>query len=80
MHLRVLGQSMIVLNSERAAKDLLEKRSASYSDRPTIYFFSRYTYLGITPTLLMNRIYAKLAGIKYSLSCLMEKGSYFKGE
>lgn len=34
MHLKVLGRNMIVLNSVEAATDLLEKRSAQYSDRP----------------------------------------------
>ncbi|KAI0372684.1 cytochrome P450 [Pilatotrama ljubarskyi] len=34
VHLKLFGQSVIVLNSYRAAVDLLEKRSANYSDRP----------------------------------------------
>ena len=33
MHLDVFGQPIIVLNSHEAAIDLLEKRSANYSDR-----------------------------------------------
>ena len=33
-YLEVLGQSMVVLNSYTACKDLLEKRSAIYSSRP----------------------------------------------
>ena len=35
MYLDVLGQPMIVLGSHEAAADLLEKRSANYSDRQT---------------------------------------------
>lgn len=36
IHLKVLGRSIIVLNSVQAATDLLEKRSAQYSDRPSM--------------------------------------------
>jgi hypothetical protein len=32
--MRVLGQDMIILNSEQVASDLLEQRSEKYSDRP----------------------------------------------
>lgn len=31
---KVLGRSMIILNSVSAARDLMEKKSASFSDRP----------------------------------------------
>ena len=34
MYLEMLGQPVIVLNSVEAAEDLLDKRSANYSDRP----------------------------------------------
>ena len=34
VHLKVLGQRMIVLNTVKAARDLLDKRSSVYSDRP----------------------------------------------
>ena len=33
IHLDVFGQPMIILGSHEAAIDLLEKRSANYSDR-----------------------------------------------
>ncbi|RDB17663.1 hypothetical protein Hypma_001219 [Hypsizygus marmoreus] len=36
IHLSLLGQSVIVLNSVQAATDLLDKRSAIYSDRPQL--------------------------------------------
>ncbi|TFK46242.1 cytochrome P450 [Heliocybe sulcata] len=36
IHLKVLGQSIVVLNSFEAASDLLEKRSAMYSSRPRL--------------------------------------------
>ena len=34
VHLKVLGQRMVILNTVKAAQDLLEKRSSVYSDRP----------------------------------------------
>ncbi|KAJ8520725.1 hypothetical protein ONZ45_g2492 [Pleurotus djamor] len=39
IHLDVLGRSIIVLDSYQAAVDLLEKRSALYSDRPRVLIF-----------------------------------------
>jgi len=33
---RLLNQEVIVINSEELAKDLLERRSSNYSDRPQI--------------------------------------------
>ena len=35
-HINVLGQDTIILNSSKAAIDLLDKRSATYSDRPIL--------------------------------------------
>ena len=35
-YINVLGQDMIILNSSKAAVDLLDKRSATYSDRPIL--------------------------------------------
>nr|VWP02625.1 Candidapepsin (EC (ACP) (Aspartate protease) (Secreted aspartic proteinase) (SAPT) [Ganoderma boninense] len=35
VHLDMLGQNVIVLGSLKAARDLLDKRSANYSDRPS---------------------------------------------
>ena len=34
MHVNVLGQPLIVLNTHKATADLLERRAAIYSDRP----------------------------------------------
>ncbi|KAF8064434.1 cytochrome P450 [Lyophyllum atratum] len=39
MYLHVLGRPIIVLNSVEAAVDLLDKRSANYSDRPRFVLF-----------------------------------------
>ena len=36
VYANVFGKSIIILNSAEAALDLLEKRSASYSDRPRL--------------------------------------------
>ena len=33
---RILGIDMIIINSETAARELLDKRSAIYSDRPVL--------------------------------------------
>ncbi|KAF4570982.1 hypothetical protein EYR36_008309 [Pleurotus pulmonarius] len=49
MHLKVFGRNMIVLNSVQAATDLLEKRSAKYSDRPNV---TVYVGLGWDPNLV----------------------------
>jgi len=35
-HINVLGQDTIILNSSKAASDLLDKRSATYSNRPLL--------------------------------------------
>ncbi len=42
--LRVFGQVVVVLNSPKAIKDLLEKRGDIYSDRPVIPFFDMYVH------------------------------------
>lgn len=42
MHLHFLGRSVIVLNSVQAAVDLLDKRSANYSDRPTFVILEMF--------------------------------------
>jgi hypothetical protein len=39
MSFRVFGQVVIVLNSIKVAKDLLEKNGDIYSDRPVIPFY-----------------------------------------
>ncbi|KIJ67222.1 hypothetical protein HYDPIDRAFT_84550 [Hydnomerulius pinastri MD-312] len=36
IHIRIFGQHLIILNSPKVARDLLEGRSANYSDRPTL--------------------------------------------
>jgi cytochrome P450 len=41
----VFGQVIVVLNSVQAAKDLFEKRSQIYSDRPVIPFYEMYVFI-----------------------------------
>lgn len=49
LHLRVLGRSIVVLNSVHAAVELLDKRSANYSDRPK---FPIYETMGLHDSLV----------------------------
>lgn len=68
MHLKVLGRSIIILDSYQAAVDLLDKRGLVYSDRPkfTLYelcvpktlcltFYERVAASGGTLPLLLSR-------------------------
>ncbi|KAJ7881743.1 cytochrome P450 [Mycena olivaceomarginata] len=48
MLLKVLGRSMVILDSHQAAVDLLDKKGAIYSDRPK---FELYELLGWTSSL-----------------------------
>ena len=36
LYLEILGQKMLVINSEEIAEELLDKRSQTYSDRPQV--------------------------------------------
>ena len=48
----VLGQTMIIINSPRIATDLLDRRSAIYSDRPPIAFGGDFVGWSRTTVLL----------------------------
>ncbi|KAF7352075.1 O-methylsterigmatocystin oxidoreductase [Mycena venus] len=48
MHLKVLGRSMVILDTYQAAVDLLDKRGSIYSDRPKL---TLYELLGWKPSL-----------------------------
>ena len=50
MSFRVFGQVIVVLNSAKTSKDLLEKRGDIYSDRPVIPFFDMCVLLIGIPT------------------------------
>ena len=45
VYTRVLGQEIIILNSEEVAIALLEKRSQKYSDRPVFSIADLYVVL-----------------------------------
>lgn len=59
---QVLGAPMLIISSTRAAYDLLEKRSAAYSDRPLSKIDQLYDYIFqmmihiITFTSIQNRV------------------------
>lgn len=42
MRVTILGRSTIILGSQQAATDLLEKRSGIYSDRPDTPVYDMY--------------------------------------
>lgn len=44
VYLNILGKSIVLLNSERVANDLLDQRSTIYSDRPSLPFFDMLVY------------------------------------
>lgn len=44
---RGLGNSVVVLNSEQAARDLFDKRSATYSDRPRFPMLELYVSVSL---------------------------------
>ncbi|KAH9055190.1 cytochrome P450 [Lactarius vividus] len=46
LHLELLGMHLVILNSEKASNDLLEKRSSIYSDRPQLKTFTELLDLG----------------------------------
>jgi hypothetical protein len=44
IHLRAMGKSFVVLNSVKAATDLLDKRSNNYSERPDFPVFELFEF------------------------------------
>ena len=51
MYLNIVGQPIVVVNSSKVAKDLLDKRSGIYSDRPVSVSYN------IREILLSNEIF-----------------------
>jgi len=45
VYLEALGQPFLLLNSLKRSTDLLDKRSAVYSDRPTLPVFELFVHL-----------------------------------
>ncbi|KAJ3928523.1 MAG: cytochrome P450 [Lentinula lateritia] len=54
IHLSALGQSIIILNSARSIYDLLERRSALYSDRPSTVMAGELVGYGDSPAFISN--------------------------
>ncbi|KAJ3854256.1 cytochrome P450 [Lentinula lateritia] len=54
IHLSALGQSIIILNSARSIYDLLERRSALYSDRPSTVMASELVGYEDSPAFISN--------------------------
>ena len=48
MYISVFGQGILVINSQRVAVDLLEKRSSIYSDRPRYISMSEFLTENLT--------------------------------
>ncbi|KZW03024.1 cytochrome P450 [Exidia glandulosa HHB12029] len=51
-YLRVLGQDIVVLNTMKAASDLLEKRGSIYSDRPRMVMIKEVVGFDWLPSLM----------------------------
>ena len=51
MHVKIFGQSMVILHSLQAARDLLDKRSSIYSDRPRFVLLSELYVLSFFPSI-----------------------------
>ncbi|PHH79158.1 hypothetical protein CDD80_5525 [Ophiocordyceps camponoti-rufipedis] len=72
LSLRVLGKPIIVLNSARAAIDLLVKRGDNYSDRPRLLL---YEIMGWDRTMSFMRHGARLRKHRRSVHASFQKSS-----
>ena len=88
IYLSVVGRPIVVLNSAEAARDLMDKRSANYSDRPRIVVIGEMYHLFphfypplVRPRLIrfLIRVLGLDGGICY-LSCVMGIDSGSNGE
>jgi hypothetical protein len=64
MYISAFGQGTLVINSQRVAVDLLEKRSNIYSDRPR--YISLNEFLTKNLTFVFTR-YGDLCAIQHSI-------------
>ncbi|KAF9043024.1 putative monooxygenase [Panaeolus papilionaceus] len=53
IHLNMIGQPIIVINSRNVARDLLDRRSNMYSDRPRLEIISMYALVGWDKSLVL---------------------------
>jgi hypothetical protein len=63
MYISAFGQGILVINSQRVAVDLLDKRSNMYSDRPR--YISMGEFLTENLTFALTR-YGDLCAIRHS--------------
>lgn len=57
----ILGtKTMIVLSSDEAVKDLLDKRSGNYSDRPDMYIGQTIASGGLRLVVMVSRLQHRL--------------------
>lgn len=56
IHVKVLGQHMICLNTVKAATDLLDRRGANYCDRPRFTMFEMYVRKKTTAQARLDHI------------------------
>ena len=54
MYLKIFGQSIVVLQSLKAARDLLDKRGSVYSDRPRFVLLSELYAILFPPPLFFS--------------------------
>lgn len=64
IHIKVLGQHMICLNSVKAATDLLDRRGSNYCDRPRFTLFEVYV---MTITQALVRYGKQAQGTRYKM-------------
>ena len=64
MYLSAFGQGILVVNSQRVALDLLEKRSSIYSDRPRNISLSEFLTEHLT---FVFTKYGDLCAIQHSV-------------
>lgn len=61
IYLHVLGHPMVVLSSLDVVRDLLDKRSSIYSDRPRFVLFSEL-YVRSSTQILINDVMQRISG------------------
>ncbi|EKM55770.1 uncharacterized protein PHACADRAFT_256631 [Phanerochaete carnosa HHB-10118-sp] len=74
MSLNILGQRLVILSSEEAAADLLDKRSANYSDRPSFPIYERIGWKDSLVFLQYGQYFKKM---RKMLQAPLEKDGVF---
>ena len=71
MYSRLFGQDIIILNSEKIAKDLLENRSKNYSGRPYLFTSDMWGLLRLVVTLRVSFLALGVDWISFPCFCPM---------